>query len=61
MSKGEIAEWVLIIIAIFCLWPWVVGYRAPWYQGLLAVVLVVMAIVALVRLRRIKRAAKGKK
>ena len=59
MSKGEIVEWVLILVAIVSLWPWVAGYRAPCYQAYLLVVLVVMAIIALRRLCRIKRTTTG--
>lgn len=55
MSRtGVIVEWVLIFAALFSLWPWVFGYREPWYRLLLVVVLVAMLWVAARRIRRIR-------
>ena len=52
----ELVESLLVLVALFSLLPMMWGYRSPWYQGWLAVVLVVMAWVAVRRLGRMRAA-----
>jgi hypothetical protein len=53
---GQIIEWILIFLALLSLWPWILGYRAPWYRGLLIVALAAMVWVAVRRITRVRRA-----
>ncbi|UCH33773.1 MAG: hypothetical protein JSV65_14560 [Armatimonadota bacterium] len=53
---GVIVEWVLIFLAIFSLWPWILGYRELWSQLLLLAALVAMVWVAVRRISRIRHA-----
>jgi len=56
MSRmSGIIEWVLIFLALISLWPWVFGYREPWYRLVLVAALVAMIWVAVRRINRIRR------
>jgi membrane protein implicated in regulation of membrane protease activity len=52
----RIAEGAVLVIGIASLWPWILGYREPWYTGVLVAVLVLLALLAVRRFRRIQRA-----
>jgi len=54
MSRAEQLEWVLILLALVSLWPYVFGYRPLWYRVLLLGVLAVMVWVAVRRWRRLR-------
>jgi hypothetical protein len=54
MSRGEIIEWLLMLLAIASIWPWVLGYRPDWYRLLLVVVLALMLWVTLRRVGRVR-------
>jgi membrane protein implicated in regulation of membrane protease activity len=58
MSRDEIFESVLIVIALLSLWPVVLGYRGLWYDIWLLAALGLMAWVAARRIRRVREAAK---
>ena len=61
MSRVEVLESALIILALASLWPVVLGYRAVWYELWLVVVVGAMAWVAVRRVRRIRAAAEEAK
>ena len=52
---GVIVEWILVFLALLGLWPWILGYREPWYRLVLVVVLIAMIWVAVRRISRIRR------
>jgi len=52
--KGEAWEWVAIFVALFALWPWILGFRHPVWQVALYLALVLMFIVAVRKIRRFK-------
>jgi hypothetical protein len=55
MSRiGVTVEWVLIFLAIFSLWPWILGHRELWSRSLLVAALVAMIWVAIRRIGRIR-------
>jgi hypothetical protein len=56
MSRTEIIESVLIVVALVSLWPLLAKYRSPGYSIWLLIVLAIMAWVAVRRLRRIRQA-----
>jgi hypothetical protein len=59
MRVADIIEWVLILGALFSLWPVIFLHpnrRPDWYAEYLIGVLAVMAVVAIVRIRRLRRA-----
>jgi hypothetical protein len=56
MSRTEIAESVLIVIALVSLWPLLAGHRSLAYSVWLLVVLASMLWVAVRRLRRTREA-----
>jgi hypothetical protein len=55
MKRGEIIEWVLILLALVSLWPWVFGYRPGWYRLVLVAALAAMIWVARRRIGRVRR------
>ena len=58
MSRGEIAESVLIIVVLLSLWPFATGYRALWYDVWLLTAVALMVWVAVRRFARIRHAAR---
>ncbi len=57
MSRVEVVEQVIMIVAIAALWPWVFGYREPWYQwGLLSAIALAMVAILARKLRRMNEA-----
>jgi len=54
MKIGEIIEWVLIILAMASLWPWLFGYRAAWYWLVLIAALIAMVWIAVRRIARVR-------
>ena len=61
MSRVEVLESALIILALASLWPVALGYRAVWYVVWLMVVLAAMGWLAVRRVRRIRAAAEEAK
>ncbi|UCC67479.1 MAG: hypothetical protein JSV79_10155 [Armatimonadota bacterium] len=61
MRRAEIAESILIVVALASLWPLLAGYRPPWYTLWLLLMLAAMAWVAVRRLRRVRAAAEEAK
>ena len=53
----QIIESILILLALASLWPYIIGYREPWYMGWMLAMLGVMVWVATRRLARIRSAA----
>ena len=58
--KSEVWEWVAIFVALFALWPWILGFRHPIWQVALYMALVLMFIVALRKIKRFKGLIKKK-
>ena len=58
--KGEAWEWVAIFVALFALWPWILGFRHPVWQFSLYLALALMFIVALRKIKRFKGLIKKK-
>lgn len=57
MARVEIVEQIILIGAIAALWPWVFGYREPWYQwGLLSLVALAMVAILVRKWRRMNQA-----
>jgi len=57
MSRVEIVEQVILLGAIAALWPWVFGYRQPWYQwGLLSLVALAVVAILVRKWRRMNQA-----
>jgi len=42
-------------------WPWILGYRALWYQAGLVVLLVLLAALGVVRYRRVRGAFEARR
>ena len=61
MRRVEIAESVLIVVALTSLWPLLAGYHEPWYRIWLILMLAAMAWIAVRRLRRVRAAAEEAK
>jgi len=57
MSRLVFLEWVIIIAALFSLWPFITGYQSTLYRIYLAVVMLALVWVARNRLVRIRQAA----
>jgi len=57
----QVIESILILVALGSLWPYIVGYREPWYTGWMLAMLGVMVWVATRRLARIRSAAEEAK
>ena len=53
----QIIESILILVALASLWPYIIGYREPWYTGWMIAMLGVMVWVARRRVGRIRSAA----
>lgn len=53
----QVIESILILVALASLWPYIVGYREPWYTVWMLAMLGVMVWVATRRLARIRSAA----
>lgn len=59
----QVIESILILVALASLWPYILGYREPWYTVWTLAMLGVMVWVTTRRLARIRSAAaeaKGK-
>ena len=56
MAKLIIWEWVIIFVAMLSLWPWLMGYRAPWYGLVQLAFLLALLWVARNRWRRTRQA-----
>jgi len=52
---GQIIEWILILLALLSLWPWILGYRPGWYRVVLVAALAAMVAVAVRRIGRVRR------
>jgi hypothetical protein len=61
MSRREITESALIVVALVSLWPMLAGHRSVPYSVWLLVCLALMGWVAVRRLRRIREAAEEAK
>jgi len=61
MSRTEIAESALIVMALLSLWPVILGHRSALYSLWLIVVLGAMVWLAVRRFRRIRAAAEEAK
>jgi len=55
MHRGEWAEWLAMLAALASLWPWIFGYRATWYWGVLLAALAAMIVVTVRRVGRARR------
>lgn len=57
MERVELVEQIIVIGSIVALWPWVLGYREPWYQwGALALVALTMVVITVRKWRRMNQA-----
>jgi hypothetical protein len=61
MSRPEIIESALIVVALVSLWPMLAGHRSVSYSVWLLICLALMGWVAVRRLRRIREAAEEAK
>jgi hypothetical protein len=57
MERVELVEQIIVIAAIATLWPWILGYREPWYLwGGLSFVALTMVVITIRKWRRMNRA-----
>jgi hypothetical protein len=55
MKRGEIVEWVLILLAVLALWPLILGYQTAWSRLVMVAALAAMIWVLVRRVGRVRR------
>jgi len=57
--KGEVWEWVAIFVALFALWPWILGFKHPLWKFALYLALALMLLVTVRKIRRFRSIRRG--
>lgn len=57
MERVELVEQAIVIGSVATLWPWIFGYREPWYQwGALSLVALTLVVITVRKWRRMNQA-----